>query len=66
MLGHGFYGYLGLVLRVLRHLQIVQGYCAVRIEILSAFMLSAGENLIRDGHSVIRISARHVVAANGH
>ena len=66
MLGRGFHGYLGLVFRVLRHLQIVQRDGAVLVEILGALVLSPGENLIRDGHSVIRIAARDIVAANGH
>src|ERR1039458_4655413 len=66
VLGYGFYGYLGLVRHVLRHLLVIQGYCAVRIEILRAFILSPRESLIRDGHPVIRIAARNIVASNGH
>src|ERR1035438_7129414 len=66
MLSPGFYGYLSLVFRVLRHLQIVEGDGAVLIEIFRAFVLSPGKNLIRDSHPVSRISARHVVAADGH
>ena len=65
MLGQGIYGYLGLVFGVLRHLQIVQGNRAVIVEILGTLELSPGEDLIRDGHSVVRIAARDVVTSNG-
>src|ERR1017187_10497853 len=65
MLGHGLHVHFGLVLRVLRNLQIVQGNSAVCIQILGALQLSPDKSLIREGLSVVGIAARDVVASNG-
>ena len=65
MLRHGFDVHFGLVFGVLRHLKIVQGDGAVRIQVLRALQLGARKHFIGKRLPVIRKRAGYVVAADG-
>ena len=50
----------------LRDLKVVQGDCAMLVEISGTFILGSGESLVRYRHLVCGVASGNVVASNGH